>query len=267
MSNTSDARDISYMISDDVFIAIHRPSGRWCSLDMDGVAPYDIGSGYGAVSSIPGIENSSLLESLLEALAIDEQRSGKDNRSFEYLLLKCTSACNYSCTYCYDHDEIHKSKNLDFENTCDRVKEAIDLSRQHLTLLFHGGEPLIRKRFVQDVSAFAREYARSVGKEIFFKMQTHGGMFTDDVIDFLTEYDFFVGISLDGPPAINDKFRILKNGNGTYERFHAAYLRYGEFMHERCGIITTPTNVSAQHLLHVARHFRDMGFKAWRTTN
>lgn len=260
-------RDIYYIASNGVLIAIHRPTGRWCSLDIEEQDDQYRGKGYGTIKDLPGIEESKLINTILQALQLNDQSRGKDSRSFEYLLLKCTSACNYSCTYCYDHDEVHSSKNLDYEKTCERVKEAIDISSTHLTLLFHGGEPLIRKKYVQDVSKFARDYAGSVGKSIFFKIQTHGGMFTDEIVDFLKEYEFFVGVSIDGPAAINDKFRVLKNGRGTYERFHSAYLKYGDFMRERCGIITTPTNASAQHLLSVARHFRDMGFKAWRTTN
>lgn len=259
MSTTNNINDLFYMASDGIFIVIHRLTGRWCSLDMNDVVDYKIQNEYGALSSISGFIGSPLHERILEAITSesDASRAGSDKRSFEYLLLKCTSACNYSCTYCYDHDEIHKSKNLDFEKTCERVKEALDLSKQYLTLLFHGGEPLIRKKFIQDVSKFAREYAKSIGKSIFFKMQTHGGMFSDDIIDFLTEYDFFVGISLDGPPAINDQFRVLKDGTGTYSRFHAAYQKYGQFMRDRCGVITTPTTVSSLHLLDVARYFRE----------
>jgi uncharacterized protein len=258
--------DIFYIAEKQVLLAIHRPTGRWCSVDMNDVVT-PLPSGYGRLEMLAELGHKDLADEMIEGLALHEILTDTDNRSFEYLLLKCTSACNYSCTYCYDHDEVHTSKNLDYEKTIEHVKEAIDLTRSHLTLLFHGGEPLIKKHFVQDVTVFAQRYAEKVGKRIFFKIQTHGGMFTDEIVQFLTEYDFFVGISMDGPPDINDKFRVLKNGRGTYEKFDVAYRRYGDFMRARCGIITTPTTGSAQHLLRVARHFRDLGFRAWRITN
>ena len=265
--SASTPSDIFYIAAQEVLLAIHRPTGRWCSVGVEDVAGTAIPDGYGRIEDLSRVGHDELIDDIKEQLALHEAREGADNRSFEYLLLKCTSACNYSCTYCYDHDEVHTSKNLNFESTIARVKEAIDLARSHLTLLFHGGEPLLKKRFVFDVTAYAQQYAEEVGKRVFFKIQTHGGMFTDEIIDFLEKYNFFVGISMDGPPDINDKFRILKNGKGTYEKFDAAYRRYGDFMRTRCGIITTPTTVSAQHLLRVARHFRDLGFRAWRTTN
>jgi uncharacterized protein len=260
-------QDLSYLSSGGVFVVIHRPTGKWCSMDVDDICELRITNEHGSLGNILGEDSTPNIETVWEALEIEGNYSGSDNRSFEYLLLKCTSECNYCCTYCYDHDEAEKSKNLDIEKTFKSVKEAIDLSNDCLTLLFHGGEPLLRLKFIQEVSAFAKQYADESGKRIILKMQTNGGLFTDEAVAFLTEYDFFVGISLDGPPQINDKFRIMKNGEGTYGKFHAAYMKYGKFMRDKCGIITTPTSVSADHLLLVARHFRDMGFKGWRTTN
>lgn len=258
--------DILCRYKDSTLIAIHKPTGKWCSLEIDSEHSAKLCPGQ-HFQKFPFSADSDVFNAVVDALDLNQGEQFSDGRSFEYLLLKCSSACNYHCTYCYDHDEVEKSKNLDLHATCSAVKQAIDLSRTHLTLLFHGGEPLIRFRFVHDVSIFASSYAASAGKKIFFKLQTHGGMFDDAIVDFLTRYDFFVGISLDGPREVNDKFRVLKNGQGTYAKFEAAYHRYPEFMRERCGIITTPTTVSAQHLLRVARHFRDMGFRAWRTTN
>lgn len=265
--NACPPSDISYIAENKVFLAIHHATGKWCSVGAADIEGYAIQDGCGRLETLAEQGHRSFVAEIVEGLALDDARNGTDNRSFEYLLLKCTSACNYSCTYCYDHDEVNTSKNLNLEKTIERAKEAIDLARSHLTLLFHGGEPLIKKRFVQEVTIAAKRHADETGKRIFFKLQTHGGMFSDDIIAFLTEYNFFVGISLDGPAEINDKFRISKTGKGTYENFDAAYRRYGAFMRERCGIITTPTVGSAQHLLLVARHFRDLGFRAWRTTN
>lgn len=262
---------VNVILDDGVAIFIHQPSGRWCSLDAQDLG-LDMPKFYGPLANIGltqdiRIEVENLVQSnLLEVEASIKSTEG-DGRGFEYLLLKCTSACNYSCTYCYDHDEEHTSKNLDLSDTLKIVEEAIQMCSSNLTLLFHGGEPLLKKKFLQDVSSFALEKSRQYGKHIFFKIQTHGGAFNDEIIDFLTSYNFFVGISMDGPADINDKFRILKNGKGTYNKFDAAYQRYPDFMKSRCGIITTPTTVSAGHFLRVARHFRDMGFTAWRTTN
>lgn len=267
MNTSTIANEIMCHQEGGTLIAIHQPTGKWCSFDIEtdgSVAAFPPAGGFQKMSFAG---NLPLLDTIIDALDVNTGAVTSDNRSFEYLLLKCTSACNYHCTYCYDHDEVEKSKNLDLDETCRRVKEAIDLCRTHLTLLFHGGEPLIRLQFVQDVTRFAQTYADSVGKHVMFKLQTHGGMFSDSVVQFLIKYDFFVGISVDGPQEINDRFRVLKNGEGTYWKFDEAHRRYPDFMRERCGIITTPTTVSAQHLLKVARHFRDMGFRAWRTTN
>ena len=38
-----------------------------------------------------------------------------------------------------------------------------------------------------------------------------------EIVEFLAENDIGVTISIDGPPDIQDKFRVFKNGAGSYD--------------------------------------------------
>ncbi len=261
-----------YITRRDVLIAIQPSSGRWCSFDTADLFPLPPAERIWRLEELPIAnpdrrELAELVEATLAGQGATDDDGG-DHRSFEYLLIKCTSACNYHCTYCYDHDQLDQARNLDLERTCAIVEQSIrSASGRSFTLLFHGGEPLIRKRFVREVTEFARSVAREANVRLFFKLQTHGGMFDDEIVEFLDENEFFVGISIDGPREINDLHRVLKDGSGTYHRFESAYHRYRSFMSRRCGIVTTPTIYSAEHFLAIARHFHAMGFRGWRTTN
>ncbi|MCU7816223.1 MAG: radical SAM protein [Candidatus Thiodiazotropha sp. (ex Rostrolucina anterorostrata)] len=269
MQNREVVSSTNYISIRDTLVAIDRQSGKWCTLDQSELSNVTLKPGVWDINTLPidSMYKEQLVKTVAPALASEKGVNHSDNRIFEYLLVKCTSECNYSCTYCYDHDELEKGEKLDASQVCRWVREGIEHCNGCFTLLFHGGEPLLRKRFIMEVTEFAKNYAISKGVKLFLKLQTHGGMFTDEIIGFLTANDFFVGISIDGPAEINDRYRILTNGKGTYHKFEAAYERYTNFMQSRCGIITTPTDASAPHLLQIARHFRDMGFKAWRTTN
>lgn len=270
MTYSSSPNHIFYITKEDVLIALHQQSGRWCSLGLGEISNEIVPDGIWDWVSLPltSERKDEILEAVAPALDDDGEGAWDDDRSFEYMLVKCTSECNYCCTYCYDHDEVDTGNNLNAEEVCRLVKEGIESSSNgYFTLLFHGGEPLLRFEFVRRVAEFAKDIADKSNVRLFFKLQTHGGLFSDAVIEFLDEYDFFVGVSVDGPKEINDKHRVLKNGSGTYHLFESAYKKYRDFMKNNCGIVTTPTTISAEHFLNIARHFRDMGFRGWRTTN
>ena len=49
-------------------------------------------------------------------------------------------------------------------------------------------------------------------------LQTNGTLLTDEWCLFLKKHDFMVGISLDGPQAIHDRYRRDRKGNGSFEK-------------------------------------------------
>jgi uncharacterized protein len=49
-------------------------------------------------------------------------------------------------------------------------------------------------------------------------MQTNGVLLDDEWLKLISEEEIQVGVSIDGPLAENDKFRIANNGDGTYDR-------------------------------------------------
>lgn len=54
-------------------------------------------------------------------------------------------------------------------------------------------------------------------KKIANFIQTNGTLVNEKWALFFKENDFFVGVSLDGPPFINDTIRHFKNGKGTFK--------------------------------------------------
>lgn len=141
------------------------------------------------------------------------------------MVLNVTNQCNLSCTYCYEYGE---DKIVQTENgrqpkmmTEATARESVDfLLREsgpdaHMT--FFGGETLLNFRVLKATVAYATEQAAALGKTIDFSMTTNATLLTPEVIAFLAEHRFGVTISMDGPPDLQNKFRVFHNGQGSYD--------------------------------------------------
>jgi len=118
-----------------------------------------------------------------------------------------TRKCNLRCRHCYAGAE-----NRDFEGeltTKEGTAIIDDLAAFGVpVLLFSGGEPLIRKDLFE-----LGKYA--AGKGIRTVISTNGTLITPKIAQKIKEADFsYIGISLDGMEATNDKFRGV---NGAFE--------------------------------------------------
>ncbi len=65
--------------------------------------------------------------------------------------------------------------------------------------------------------AYARERAAEVGKDIDFSLTTNATLLKPEVIEFLAENRVGVTISIDGPEDLQNRFRVFKNGAGSYD--------------------------------------------------
>jgi uncharacterized protein len=141
------------------------------------------------------------------------------------MVLNVTNQCNLSCTYCYEYGE---DKIVQTENgkqpkwmSEETARESVDfLMREsgkvaHLT--FFGGETLLNFKILQFTVGYARARAAELGKEIDFSLTTNATLLKPEVIEFLATENFGITISMDGPPDLQNKFRVFKNGTGSYE--------------------------------------------------
>jgi 12,18-didecarboxysiroheme deacetylase len=111
-----------------------------------------------------------------------------------------TRRCNLKCVHCYAH-----AKDQEFQNELSTAegKQLIDDLADFgaPVLLFSGGEPLVRK----DLPDLA-EYAVTKGMRAV--ISTNGTLITAKTARILKDIGLsYVGISLDGMQAINDRFR------------------------------------------------------------
>jgi uncharacterized protein len=82
--------------------------------------------------------------------------------------------------------------------------------------VWQGGEPALLgidffKRVIDLQKPFAGE------KTITNSLQTNGTLLTDEWCFFLKKNNFMVGISLDGPKEVHDRYRRDRKGNGSFD--------------------------------------------------
>ena len=66
-----------------------------------------------------------------------------------------------------------------------------------------------------------RKYAKA-GQRIENDLQTNGTLLDEEWARFLKEHRFLVGLSIDGPKDIHDKYRVTKRGGPTFDKVFAA---------------------------------------------
>jgi uncharacterized protein len=140
-------------------------------------------------------------------------------------IVKLASRCNLNCSYCYVYNKgdtswrarpAHMSRET-FDATIERIRSHCLASAQPIVLIvFHGGEPtLIGAERFGAMCRHARTRLADV-TELVLTMQTNATRLDEAWIATLREHSVYVGVSLDGPPEINDRVRVDHKGRGSY---------------------------------------------------
>lgn len=111
-----------------------------------------------------------------------------------------TRTCNLACRHCYMSSD---ARRYDNELTTEEAKRFIDDLAEFRVpvLLFSGGEPLLRPDFFE-LAAYAAE------KGVRPTLSTNGTLLTLEAAKRIKEIGVgYVGVSLDGLRAVNDRFR------------------------------------------------------------
>jgi len=111
-----------------------------------------------------------------------------------------------------------------------------------------GREPtLLGFEFFREVVALQEGYADGVG--VVNILQTNGTLLDDEWCRFLAEEDFLVGISIDGPERLHNRFRRTRADGATFEAVMGGLKRLREHGVEHSGDV------------YACDHFVDPGFR------
>lgn len=99
----------------------------------------------------------------------------------------------------------------------ETVRQVLRQGGREVSFAWQGGEPtLMGLSFFRKAVELQQSYGRE--QTVGNGLQTNGLLIDEEWADFLREYRFLVGLSLDGPQYIHDRYRKLKNGQGSWEK-------------------------------------------------
>jgi len=186
-----------------------------------------------------------------------DQKPRRLVRSFHAAVQPIGSRCNIDCTYCY---YLHKQGLLNDTTASPMSDELLEeFIRQYLvgqdtdsvTFTWHGGEPmLLGLDFYRRVVRLQEKHKGD--KCVKNDLQTNGLLLNESWCDFLKEHQFLVGLSIDGPKHLHDRFRVSRGGGTTFDQV----LRAARLLQQHDVPFNTLTVVNSVNARHPAEVYR-----------
>lgn len=143
--------------------------------------------------------------------------------SFHVMAKPVGPICNLDCTYCY---YLEKEKLFPRGENFRMKPEVLDAyirqyieaqSSPEITFAWQGGEPtLLGVDYFKKVVELEKKYAG--GRPVHNALQTNGTKLDHEWCRFFRENGFLIGLSIDGPRALHDTYRVDKGGKPTFDR-------------------------------------------------
>jgi uncharacterized protein len=173
--------------------------------------------------------------------------------------------CNLNCEYCFYLEKLAlfpkgKDYGMPYEVLQAYITKYITLQpTPTVQFVWQGGEPtLVGLDFYKRVIELQKPFADQ--KEITNSLQTNGTILDDEWCGFLRENNFLVGISLDGPQKIHDRYRKDAGGKGSFEKVMRG-LKLLQKHGVEYNIMATVGRKTAYKPLEVYRFFKDQDVK------
>ena len=123
--------------------------------------------------------------------------------------------------------------------------------------VWQGGEPtLLGLDFFKKIIEFQKPFMEQ--KKIINSLQTNGTLLNDKWCKFLKKNKFLIGISLDGPREIHDRYRLDRGGRGTFHRVMKG-LKLLQKHGVEYNVMATVAKETAFNPLEVYRFFKNQG--------
>lgn len=140
------------------------------------------------------------------------------------VLVKVASRCNINCTYCYvynmgDDNWKNLSKFISEETIdalCDSLDEFVKNQRKRFSVVLHGGEPFLLGK--TKLSHLLQRLRGVLPEDYPISIQTNGILITNEILDICSRFRASVAVSIDGPEAVHDRYRVNHQNTGTFKQ-------------------------------------------------
>ncbi len=126
-----------------------------------------------------------------------------------------------------------------------------------VSFAWQGGEPsLLGVDYFRKALALQQKYAD--GKQVENTFQTNGILLDDEWCDFLAQNRFLVGLSVDGPAHLHDRYRVDKGGSPTFDQVVRTIGRLKKHGVEFNTLTVVPRE-NGHHPLEIYRFLKEVG--------
>ncbi len=167
----------------------------------------------------------------------------------ELVELHLTERCNLRCNYCYvPYDLKNVSGSMDYSFVKDILEKIYLYAMENKSIIprimFHGGEPLIKKRLIMKIVDEFRDLFK-------FSIQTNGLLLDDEMIDFVETNNVSIGVSIDAEP----------NNRGVSNK--AIYSKLKGFKSiNKVGVVSTITKYNIANLVKFIEDLYSNGIRS-----
>lgn len=157
---------------------------------------------------------------------------------FREFIVKVHSRCNLSCDYCYMYEMADQSwrdqpRVMSGQTASMTARRVGDHARAHglreVTLILHGGEPLLAGRDLIERLVTDTRRSAGPGVRVHAAVQTNGVGLDDAYLELFDRLGVRVGVSVDGYAEAHDRHRRFASGRGSYGAVAAGLERLSRF--------------------------------------
>jgi len=160
---------------------------------------------------------------------MNTQITTKASSDFQVFIKPVGALCNLACDYCYYLPKESLYPKIQPHRMPEDLLEAIIIRQIAATpdstvnFFWHGGEPtLLGLDSFHRIVELERKHQRP-GMTITNGIQTNGVLIDEDWCRFFAAEGFSVGISIDGPQALHDAYRLTKDRKSTHRQVMQGY--------------------------------------------
>ena len=145
-------------------------------------------------------------------------------RRFHVMAKPIGSRCNLDCAYCYylSKEQLPGGPGpgrMSLETLELFIRQYIQgVTGEEVIFSWQGGEPtLLGLDYFRAIIRLQEKHAKP-GQKIQNDLQTNGTLLTEEWCEFLKQNRFLVGLSIDGPRELHDRYRLTKGHEPTFDR-------------------------------------------------
>jgi uncharacterized protein len=184
-------------------------------------------------------------------------------RGFHVLTKPIGPICNLDCKYCFylEKENLYPGEHqwrMSDEMLEEYIRQYIqEQPGQEINFAWQGGEPtLLGVGFFRKVVELQQKHAN--GKTASNALQTTGILLDDEWCEFFTRHRFLIGLSIDGPRELHDRYRVDKQQKPTFD----AVMRGLEHLKKHkvdFNTLTVVNRANSQRSLEVYRFLKEIG--------